>query len=322
LPNRTPRDDSGADLHDKSGAGLHDKVGAGLQTAYPAASSPSQPQSQPNQGQLLLRQARAALERHKTISAVIHQRIHLYGQELVGNGIFVQGPAERNLLQVDVTVNVDGRDYYVQQRCDGDYFWLQKCVDGVPRLTRIDIKRVEAARLAFASKNLGLGSNGQNTSGKTSLPMLGLGGLASLLDQLDTWCAFTKVGEIKPSGPDEEPVYVLTGTWKPERILFWLPDQKTAVETGQPINLGKLPPMLPDRVVVFLGRNDLFPRRIEYSASDGRSFADDETPPLVRIHFDDVQFDQPVDPRRFMFDSAVVSPTDDTDGYLLRHGWQ
>jgi hypothetical protein len=152
--------------------------------------------------------------------------------------------------------------------------------------------------------------------------MLGLGGMAALLDQLDLWCVFTKVGQTKPRGANEMPLYVLEGTWRPERLLFWLPDQREAVEKGQPVNISKLPPMLPDRIVIFLGRDDLFPRRIEYSASESRSFPDDEAPPLVRIHFEDVQFDQTADPRQFMFDSPVVAPIDDTEGYLLRHGWQ
>lgn len=152
--------------------------------------------------------------------------------------------------------------------------------------------------------------------------MLGLGGMADFLDQLDLWCIFSKVRQTRPRGPNEAPMYVVEGTWRPERLLFWLPDQREAVETGQPVNLSKLPPMLPDRIVLFLGRDDLFPRRIEYGASESRTFADGETPPLVRVHFEDVQFDQPTDPRQFTFSSPVAPPLDDTDNYLLRHGWQ
>jgi hypothetical protein len=283
------------------------------------ASRPTALQGQPLQGGTLLRQARAALDRHKTISATIHQRIHLYGQELVGNGIFVQGPPERNLLQVDLTVNIGGRDCYVQQRCDGQYYWLQKCVDGVPRLSRVDLKRVAAARAAHAQKHAASAAQSHRVP---SLPMLGLGGMANLLDQLDLWCVFPKVGQTRPRGPHEPSLYVLEGTWKPERMLFWLPDQRESVEKGEPVNISKLPPMLPDRIVIYLGCDDLFPRRIEYGASESRPIADDEAPPLVRVHFEDVQFDRPVDPRRFVFDSPVVAPVDDTEGYLLRHGWQ
>ena len=303
---------------DAPAAGRNRLARPARQGSSPAPASLAAPNGPP-QGQSLLRQARAALARHKTIRATIHQRIHLYAQEMVGSGNLVQGPAERNLLQVDISVNIEDRDCYIQQRCDGEYYWVQKCTDGIPRLSRVDVRRVEAARAAHAGK---LAQNVAAAHGATSLPMLGLGGMATLLDQLDLWCVFSRVSQTRPRGANETPMYVLEGTWRPERLLFWLPDQREAVEKGQPVNISKLPPMLPDRIVVFLGCDDLFPRRIEYSASQSRSYDDDEAPPLVRVHFEDVQFDQPVDPRQFKFDSPVVAPVDDTEGYLLRHGWQ
>lgn len=283
-------------------------------------------QSPPNQGHSLLTHARLALAGHKTISAKIHQRIHLYGQELVGSGILVQGPPEKNLLQLDLTIKVDEQTSYVQQRCDGDYFWLQKFVDGVPVLTRIDVKRVEAARAALKGGAAGTAVTNR-IANKPSLPTFGLGGIGYLIDQLDEWCVFSRVAETKLPGPDGLPVWALEGTWRRERLLVWLPEQKAAADKagkagkGGPLKLGKLPTMVPDRIVVFLGRDDLFPRRIEYSVSESRRFHEGAAPPLVRIHFDEVQFDQSVDPRQFLFNSAVVPPIDDTEGYLLRQGW-
>jgi hypothetical protein len=290
------------------------------QAAPRTPGSTAAPQPQPIQPQLLLRQARAALERRKTISATIHERIHLYDQELVGKGNFVQGPGD--LFYLDLPIKVTGGDSYIQQRCDGEHYWLQKCVNGIPSVTRIDVKRVRAARAAHAQKNAAPRANGPPSPANASPPMLGLGGVAYLLDQLELWCVFTKVSQLDARGPDETSVYVLEGTWKPERMVFWLPEQRAEFEKGQPLNLDKLPPTFPDRIIVYLGRDDLFPRRIEYSAGPSRTFDDDETPPLVRIHFEGVQFDQPINPRQFMFDSSVVEPLDDTDGYLLRHGWQ
>jgi hypothetical protein len=277
--------------------------------------------ARPNQGELLLRRSRAALARHKTIRAKLHQRIRLYGQEMVGAGIFVQGPLERNLLQLDLNIKVAGQDSYLQQRCDGRYYWLQKFVEGVPVLTRVDVKRVEAARAALAAHGETIsGVNANHPGGGGSLPMLSFGGIAYLIDQLNAWCIFAKVFEGRLPGTNQSPVLVLEGTWRPQRLLVWLPEQKAAVEKGAPIDLGKLPAMIPDRIVVSLGRDDLFPRRIEYRVSEGRPGAKAEQGPLVQLHFEDVQFDQPADPRQFQFGSSVVSPIDDTDGYLLRQG--
>ena len=277
--------------------------------------------ARPNPGELLLKRSRASLARHKTIRAKLHQRIRLYGQELVGAGIFVQGPLDRNLLQLDLKIKVAGQDSYLQQRCDGRYYWLQKFVEGVPVLTRIDVQRVEAARAALVAhgkSNSDVNTNHPGPSG--SLPMLSFGGIAYLIDQLNAWCVFDKVVEGRLPGADPLPVLVLEGTWRPQRLLVWLPEQKAAVEKGTPINLAKLPAMIPDRIVVSLGREDHFPRRIEYRVSEERPGARAEQGPLVQLHFEDVQFDQPVDPRQFHYGSSVVSPIDDTDGYLLRHG--
>jgi hypothetical protein len=195
---------------------------------------------------------------------------------------------------------------------------LQKFEDGLPKLTRVDVERVLAARSAAARLQAG----GAMALGLETGPgtMLGIGGVASLLDELADWCIFTRVSQGKLPTQGELPVIVLEGGWRPERLLHWLPDQADAVSQGKPIDLDKLPATLPDRVVVFLGRDDLFPRRIEYGVSDSRAIAQGETEPLVQLHFEDVRFDKPVDPRYFNFSGGVVPPIDDTDGYLLRNG--
>lgn len=291
-----------------------------LTLCLPGLSAAASPQADVDQGHLWLLRARKALAGHKTISAVIRQRMHLYEQELVGSGEFMQGPPEKNLLHFDLRLKVGQQDSYFQERCDGQFYWLQKFEDGLPRLTRVDVKRVVAARADAARVRPG-------GLEKVALPaeagmggMLGLGGVASLLDQLAEWCVFPRVAQGKLPTKGALPVIVLEGGWRPERLLHWLPDQADAVSQGKPIDLNKLPPMLPDRVVVFLGRDDLFPRRIEYSASDSRNIARGETEPLVQLHFEDVRFDEPVDSRYFTFSGGVVPPVDDTDGYLLRNG--
>lgn len=274
------------------------------------AEQPASPQSQPNQGQLLLRRARAGLASHKTITAAIHERVRLYGHELVAKGEFGQGPVGKNLMRLNLSVKVAGQDTYVQQRCDGRYFWEQKLFDGIPRLTKIDVRRVLAARRA---------ANQPMASGATpELPSLGLGGVAFLLDQLDAWCLFEGLSDKKLNDRERTPVYIIDASWRPEK-LAWLPDQRAAVEKGQALNLDKLPPSFPDRIRISLGRDDLFPRRIEYGASASRGL-DEDAAPLVQLCFEAVQFDQQIHGESFKFEGSVTAPLDITDSYLLEHG--
>lgn len=263
-------------------------------------------------GHAWLVRARQALARHQSITAVVHQRIHLYEHELVGAGEFAQGPPGKNLLHFDMRLKVGQQDSYCQQRCDGTYYWLQKFEEGLPKVIRIDLKRVAAARSKQTREDMVVDGG--------SAPLIGLGGVASLLDQLAAWCIFPRVTQGRLPNKGALPVYMLEGSWRTERLLRWLPEQAEAAAAGKPLDLGKLPPMLPDRVVVFLGRDDLFPRRIEYCVSQSRSPARGEPEPLVQIHFDNVRFNAPIDPRAFTFPGGLIPAIDDTDGYLLRNG--
>jgi hypothetical protein len=293
-------------------------IGFGAVPAVCSAASPPRP-AKAEEGNTWLLRARAALAGHKTISAVIHQRVHLYEQELVATGEFVQGPPEKHLLHLDLKLKVGEQDSYCQQRCNGKFYWMQRFEDGVPMLTRIDVTRVEAARAAARHTSSGT-ANGKSNAEPATATMLGLGGVAHLLDQLGDWCVFPRVQQGRLPNKQALPVIVLEGSWRQERLLRWLPDQAEAASQGKPVDVRKLPPMLPDRIVVFLGRDDLFPRRVEYSVSESRRSSDGEAEPLVQLHFDNVQFDVKVDPRCFTFDGGLVPPFDDTDGYLLRNG--
>ena len=294
-------------------------IGLGSLPAPCTGQSPTR-QTEPNAGHAWLLRARAALAGHKSINANIHQRIHLYGQELVAAGFFVQGPPEKNLFALDLNLKIDGQDSYCQQRCDGKFYWLQKFEDGIPKLTRVDLKRVDAARTAHGHvKTVGLAKE-QRRGGKDNPPMLGLGGMAYLLDQLAACCVFPKVEGRRLPTREATPVLVLEGGWQRDRLLRWLPEQADAASQGRELDLSKLPPALPDRIVVFLGRDDLFPRRIEYNVSESRGLPSDELETLVQIHFDEVQFDVAVEPGRFTFEGGVVPAIDDTDNYLLRAG--
>ena len=76
---------------------------------------------------------------------------------------------------------------------------------------------------------------------------------------------------------------------------------------------------MPERVHLVLGRDDLFPYRLDYSdiadsiATGGRATGN---PSALRIEWYDVQLDGPVDARRFRYSPTIPNWTDVTDNLV------
>jgi len=249
--------------------------------------------------QKLLREALIALESHRSVSAKIHQEIDLFGQQLIGNGIYRQGPPESRWMLLDLKIKVDENDWTIQQRCDGETYWQCRSVGGErTEVSRVDIARLRNRREAW-----------QAQWGQTSL--LGMGGLPKLLVALDQAFEFKTVAN---ATFERQPVYALRGEWRLDRLARWLPDQKDAIVAGQPANLTKLPAPIPDHVFVLLGRDDLFPCRIKYGRDAPNVNGESRT--VVAMNFDSVVFDQPVDAGEFKFDPGTTPVADYTETYL------
>lgn len=282
----------------------------GLLLVLPPVQAQSPGQSADAQARRLLVRAREALARRKSVSATVSQTIRLYGQELLGRGSYLQGPVASRWLLLDLTIKMkESAEAVVQQRCDGQSLWTLRSVDALPSLTRVDVQRVAERRVVE-------GGAAQSGAG---VPMIGVGGLAEMLLALERSFEFDAVHEAKLTRPSETlAVYALSGRWRPAMLARWLPEQKATIESGKPADLGKLPPMLPDRVFVLLGRDDLFLYRVEYvreASGKGRSKGDG---PFVSLNLGDVVFDEPVDRRQFVFERGTLPAIDQTDAYLLR----
>jgi hypothetical protein len=255
-------------------------------------------------GPLLIQRAIAQLAKHRSITAHLSEKIQLYGQEMIASGSYVQGPPERHWVRMDLTVKVGPHDDFAQQRCDGDYLWLLRSIDGIPALSRVEVERVIEAR---------------RKTPRVVSPTLGIGGLADLLVTLDRAFIFDSVREANLGRQNGAiPVYAVRGRWRPDRLAHWLPDQKAALDEGRPADLTRLPDMLPDQVYLLLGRDNLFPYRIEYrrETPPKRAVAGDRC--FVSFDFVDVVFDRPVEQRQFTFEQGTYPFTDDTKGYLAR----
>jgi hypothetical protein len=135
---------------------------------------------------------------------------------------------------------------------------------------------------------------------------------------------FSPLGETQLAG---RRVWVLGGSWRPERLIAAVPDQRSAIETGRQIDLKKLPAHLPERVVLFIGEADFFPYRIDYLRRNERANGAGEGGLLPgfremqTIEFFDVRVNEPIDPREFQYQPPKgVKVIDETDSYLRSVG--
>ncbi|HEV7224759.1 MAG TPA: hypothetical protein VGN42_18760 [Pirellulales bacterium] len=257
------------------------------------------------QAQQVWRQVLAALDRHTSVRCKLYQEVRLYDQHLLGHGSYLQGPPGYHWSNFELAIKLDPHDTIVKQRCDGEYLWIFRSSDGLPRLGRVDVQRVLAAGRAGGP-------------GRSAVPALGIGGLPKLFDAMNQAFRFT---EVRRATLEKQPMYRLRGEWTPARLAHWLPEQKQAIEGGGGVDLTKLPPPIPDHVLIYVGADDFFPRRIEYRRTDYKAPAgDDAAQKLVLLSFSKVEFDEPVDRRSFIYEPGPLPVADETDLYIRNLG--
>jgi hypothetical protein len=189
--------------------------------------------------------------------------------------------------------------------CDGRYLWRCESYKGKGTADRVDLAR--AARVLDASTS----SVQDNNLGWWNR----LGGLSELLRDLRDWFQFTSVAETRLA--DQTPVLRLDGTWKADRLAALMPGGRLPSESAA-ATASRLPEHLPDRVVLFLGRDDLFPFRVEYRRlapqSLMRGAEDDSAMVVMDLYL--ASFDVPAIPPRFDFNPGNLEHSDQTDRFL------
>ena len=244
------------------------------------------------------------MESHCSISANIRQQGELLGQRLNGGGRYLevrQGACP--LVRLEMTIQTGEQVTTLMEVCDGQTQWTHRKLPSGESLTRIDVAKVEAAQERAAEAAV--------KSGKvTMLP--GLGGLSRLLRGLHAAFLFDRA---ERGMVGDQPMWKLEGGWRPDYLVKLLPDQKTAIEKGRPADLSKLPQYAPDRVVLLLRQQDLFPARIDFCRTAVRREGQDEPPEvrsLMNLEFTDVNFSVPIDPGQFLFTPGTRETTTGT----------
>ncbi|MBX3415171.1 MAG: hypothetical protein KF708_20975 [Pirellulales bacterium] len=283
-----------------------DAAAAGATLNVEAASA-----SADTSGDELLARAVIAIEQQPSIAAKLRQQIDLFEQQLVGSGTYLQGPANQHQFRLELRLQGAEQGTTLQHVSDGATLWIFRELDGKDGR----VSKVQLPPVLEALKRAGQG-------GANSLPGLGLGGLPKLLAALARDFHFAPP---EAANLGSLPVVLLRGDWRPSRLATLLPEQKEAIEKGAAANLSKLAPHVPEQVVLTLGRDDLFPYRLQFlrrAPAGILNRSKDELRPIVTLEVFEVKLGAPLDRAPFIYqpDPKVTIP-DDTDHYLRALGF-
>jgi hypothetical protein len=267
--------------------------------------------SEPAATTSLIQQAVRQVNGQKSISAQVRHRTEMFDQKLVGSGTYHQMQSDKGLLvRFSLSVREKDRTISLLQVCDGRFLWSRDDTEEKPRLGRIDLQRLRAAAAA-----------GRIKAGATPLLLPG-GGLGQLLASLDLEFDFGTPREMQFQ---DVPLWVLAGRWKPERLMAHVGARNDLLDTQGRINSDVLPAQLPDRVLLVLGRDDLFPYHIDFRrAEPGHGVADDdlawqrESRSLVTMELFEVEYGADLDPLLFVYEPGDAEPDDGTDEYVSK----
>lgn len=285
-------------------------AGAGSILAQPSdkasAASPA--------GQGLVSQAAQRLWQQPSLEARLRQKIHLFGQQLVGTGQYLQKQSDGGpLLRLELKVQIGEQLTSMQQVCDGRFLWVRRELPGGATLGRVDLDRIRTA----------VRKAGQEPLSDSTTNWMALGGLPRLLAGLDENFQF---GPARPAELGDRPVWITEGEWKAEKLSEMLPDQKDAIAAGRPPDLTRLPPHLPTSVLVVLGQHDQIPYRIEYrrtvpGTETGEARESDGTAnAVVVLELFDVHLREDLQEQYFAYQPGNQEIADHTDLYLKNMG--
>lgn len=258
----------------------------------------------------LLAKSIAMLEQCPSFAAKTRQSVHLYGKHLVGSGEYLEQKIDGSRrFRVELRIQIGNELRTLLQVCDGRYLWRCESYKGKGTAERVDLARVLRV----------LDGRAETLPADKSQWWTRLGGLSELVRDLRDSFDFVSAGEAKLA--DQTPVMRLEGVWKPDRLAALVPRGEPQPKSASEIT-PNLPEHLPDRVVLFLGRDDLFPFRVEYRRRGPPSIVRSPDDDRVTVAMDlyNVTFNAPRDPSRFVFTPGNLEHSDQTDRFLERLG--
>lgn len=271
-----------------------------LPAAPVSSTAPSQGSSQfANRGTTIVGEAIARLGKHQTISAKVRHRSQLFGQRLVGSGVYLQKRFSPDpLVRFSLSIGDDRPDNLLHV-CDGRFLWIR---ENSGPLSRVDLRVVRTAQLA-------------NETATPPSMHLG-GGLVQLLQSMRLNFNFSEPQSMEFQ---QVPVWAIVCQWKPERLAMYLPKDHPALANPNEVQLSALPQQMPDHVLIFLGQDDFFPYRVDFRSSQPRSpGTGSRAQSLVTMELFEVQFNAPINPALFVYKPGDIEIIDGTEDYLAQ----
>jgi hypothetical protein len=278
-----------------------------------AAAVPATPADRgSHDGAPLLDDVLSVMERRPLVVANLRQRVQIGEHELSGTGCYYQqGAGIQRRTRWQMQTLVAGETANLLQVFDGRFLWTDQHLPASRRVTRIDMVRLRRELNARGAAD----EEGEAGSVVDRGCAEFRGGLVQLLRELADRFDFTAE---PATGSLATPCYALVGRWKPQELGgLWspLPDAERAPEAW--------PTHLPHHVVLEVGREDLFPYRLEYRGAADAALAGlpgggQASTPLARYEWFDVQFIATIEPEQFSYTAGEIDWVDRTDDALRR----
>lgn len=240
-------------------------------------------------------------ESWKSVKAELRMRVSMFDANLIGTGSYASSGSGLAPYRMDLRFGIGDQFSTKREICDGSALWVFREAEGKPSLTRVDLDQVRRALTA---------ARGEGLSGSTLAGWLGLGGVPRLLRSIHQSFAMQTISETPTA---TQPLVRLEGRW---REGAW--EKLTSGDDG---NATPKDEQVPTSVVVFLGRQDLFPYRLEF-VGPRRSGAEDQSGNsrvFLQIEFFEVAVDGSVDARQFEFRPGGMEYRDGTGDFLQQH---
>lgn len=262
-------------------------------------------------GNKLVADSLAMLGKQRTVSAKIRVRTSAYGHELVGSGEYQQmGLGASPMLRLEMKIPIGKQVTSKLQVSNGKIMWTRVEIDeGEPQVSRVDLERI---REQVEKQKL-------TPHVDPAVNWMMFGGLSRLLAGMSSHFEF---GKARADVLQDQPVWIVTGVWKPEALAKIVPHLKDQVLAKKPDVLVKLPPHLPVAINLVLDRSENganFPYRIEYlHLADGKAaLAPDATTPYLVLELYEVDFDADLTAKMFDFrPTDAESVVEQTEIYL------